>query len=303
MSIKRTVTGRVSRHGLPEEIIDTQNHIYSPRFAAMPGGPGLPVGMPDQKQYRELCSWLGITKTVITVANAYQRDNDCLIHVLREFGADARGVAAISPNITDQSLMALIDQGIVGARIMDLPGGAYNFSHIKNLDQKTSANELMIAVQFDGNTIAEKLSILVDLKSNFVIDHHGKFFKSVEPNALEVDYLKKLIDRGNCWYKFAGCYESSTIGPPHYPDVALIARVIANYAPERIIWGTNWPHNSAKSQTDYPNDMDLLDIALDWVPSEHHKKLLFHNPAELFRFNLNPQWAAAKVHESQQKTR
>ena len=288
MSIERTLTGRASRHVLPDGIIDTQSHIYAPDFPVMPGGPGLPVGMPDQKQYRELCSWLGITKTVITVANAYQRDNDCLLHVLREFGADARGVAAISPNITDQSLMALIDQGIVGARIMDLHGGAYNFSHIKNLDQKTSANELMIAVQFDGNTIAEKLSILVDLKSNFVIDHHGKFFKSVEPNALEVDCLKKLIDRGNCWYKFAGCYESSTVGPPHYPDVALIARVIANYAPERIIWGTNWPHNNAKSQNDYPNDMDLLDMALDWVPSEHHKKLLFHNPAELFRFNINP---------------
>ena len=67
-----------------------------------------------------------------------------------------------------------------------------------------------------------------------------------------------------------------------------MARVIANYAPEQIICGTNWPHNSAKSKKDYPNDMDLLDIALDWVPSEHHKKLLFHNPAELFRFNLNP---------------
>lgn len=286
MSIERTLTGRVSRHFLPEGIVDTQNHIYAPDFPAMPGGPGLPIGMPDEKQYRKLCSWLGIAKTVITVANAYQRDNDCLLHVLQKFGIDARGVAAISPNITDRALMDLTDKRVVGARIMDLPGGAYDFSYIKDLDQKTSANELMIAVQFDGNTITEKFSTLVNLKSNFVIDHHGKFFKPIDPNSIEIDCLKKLIDRGNCWYKFAGCYESSAIGAPHYPDVALIASLIADHAPERIIWGTNWPHNSARSQEGYPNDMDLLDLALDWVSSEHHEKLLVHNPAELFGFNL-----------------
>ena len=284
MSIERTLTGRASRHVLPDGIIDTQNHIYAPDFPAMPGGPGLPIGIPDKKQYRRLCSWLGISKTVVTVANAYQRNNDCLLHVLQRFGIDAHGVAAIPPNVNDKSLKTLIDKGIVGARIMDLPGGAYDFSYIKDLDQKTSANELMIAVQFDGNTISEKFSTLMNLESNFVIDHHGKFFKPIEPNSMEVDRLKQLIDRGNCWYKFAGCYESSAIGAPHYTDVAKIASLIANYAPERIIWGTNWPHNGAKSQEDYPDDMDLLDLALDWVPTEHHKKLLVHNPAELFKF-------------------
>ena len=288
MSIERTLSGRASRHVLPDGIIDTQNHIYAPDFPAMPGGPGLPIGMPDAEQYQKLCGWLGIAKTVVTVANAYQRDNDCLLQILRKFGIDAHGVAAIPPNITDQALMDLIDGGIVGARIMDLPGGAYDFSYIKDLDQKTSANELMIAVQFDGNTITRKFSTLANLKSNFVIDHHGKFFKPIEPNSIEVNRLKYLIDQGNCWYKFAGCYESSAIGPPHYQDVATIASLIAEHAPERIVWGTNWPHNGAKSQEDYPNDMDLLDLALDWVPSEHHKRLLVQNPAELFRFTLAP---------------
>ena len=143
----------------------------------------------------------------------------------------------------------------------------------------------MIAVQFDGNTITEKFSTLMNLKSNFVIDHHGKFFKPIDPNSIEVDRLKQLIDRGNCWYKFAGCYESSAIGAPHYPDVALIASLLPITHPSAS-FGTNWPHNSARSQEDYPDDMDLLDLTLDWVPSEHHEKLLVHNPAELFGFSL-----------------
>ena len=269
----------------------------------MPGGPGLPIGMPDEKQYRQLCNWLGISKTVITVANAYQRNNDCLLNVLEKFGIDAHGMAAIHPNINDKSLTNLMDKGIVGARIMDLPGGAYDFSYIKDLDQKTSTNELMIAVQFDGNTITEKFSTLVNLKSNFVIDHHGKFFKPIEPNSIEFDCLKKLIDRGNCWYKFAGCYESSAMGAPHYADVAIIASLIADHAPERIIWGTNWPHNGAKFQLsiirDYPDDMDLLDLTLDWVSSEHHNKLLVHNPAELFGFTVT--WACKRLTKHKQK--
>lgn len=285
MSIERTLTGRVSRHFLPEGIIDTQNHIYAPDFPAMPGGPGLPNGMPDIAQYKRLCDWLNIKRTVITVANAYQRDNECLLHVLNQFGPGARGVAAISPKISQRDLEHLVSKGVVGARIMDLPGGAYNFSYLTDLDRLTSSSGLMIAVQFNGNTLADKQPILNNLKSNFVIDHHGKFFKPVKPASTEINQLKKLIDRGNCWYKIAGCYESSTHGPPHYEDIAAIAKVIAAFAPDRVIWGTNWPHNAAKSQEDYPNDMDLLDLALDWVSPEHHKKLLVENPTELFQFN------------------
>jgi D-galactarolactone isomerase len=285
MTIERTLSGRESRHSLPHGIIDTQNHVYAPGFMAMDGGPGLPKGMPDITQYKKLCEWLGINKTVITVANAYQRDNECLLHVLNQFGPLARGVAAISPKIPEKDLARLMSKGIVGARIMDLPGGAYNFSYLAKLDELTSSNGLMIAVQFDGNTLADKYPVLNDLKSNFVIDHHGKFFKPVKPDSTEVAQLKKLVDRGNCWYKIAGCYESSTHGRPHYEDVAAVAKVIAAHAPERVIWGTNWPHNGAKSPEDYPNDMDLLDLALDWVKPEHHKKLLVDNPTELFKFS------------------
>lgn len=285
MTIDRTLSGRASRHSLPDDIVDTQNHVYAPGFMAMDGGPGLPNGMPDITQYKRLCEWLGIKKTVITVANAYQRNNECLLHVLSQFGPSARGVAAISSKISERDLDLLVRKGVVGARIMDLPGGAYNFSYLAKLDGLTAPNGLMIAVQFNGNTLADKYLILNNLKSNFVIDHHGKFFKPVKPDSTEVDQLKKLIDRGNCWYKIAGCYESSIHGRPHYEDVAAIARVIAAFAPDRVIWGTNWPHNGAKSQEDYPNDMDLLDLALDWVRPEHHKKLLVENPTALFQFS------------------
>ena len=94
-----------------------------------------------------------------------------------------------------------------------------------------------------------------------------------------------MLDRGNCWFKFAGCYESSQAGAPDYEDIAAVGREIAAYAPERIVWGTNWPHNMTQTTADYPNDVALLDLVMEWVPDEATRQKLFvDNPADLFDF-------------------
>ncbi len=167
---------------------------------------------------------------------------------------------------------------------MDLPGGAVPFTALAGIDRLTRVRDMMIAIQFDGNTLADKFAQLMNVRSRFVIDHHGKFFKPVSPHGPEVDMIKKLLDKGNCWFKFAGCYESSIMGGPHYDDVAEIALVISEYAPERIVWGTNWPHNSCTTTQTYPDDMTLLDLALSWIPAKYHQKVLAENPEELYGF-------------------
>ena len=98
--------------------------------------------------------------------------------------------------------------------------------------------------------------------------------------------VKRLIDGGNCWFKFSGCYESSRSGGPDYPDIAVVARVIAEYAPQRIIWGTNFPHNFAQTTVDYPDDAALLDTSLSWLPDDAARRMaLVTNPEELFDFS------------------
>lgn len=140
-----------------------------------------------------------------------------------------------------------------------------------------------VTLQFDGNRILEHADRLMRLKSRFVLDHHGKFFAGVDPAGPEIAAVKRLIDGGNCWFKFAGAYESSKSGPPDYADVAAFSRDIAAHAPERIIWGSNWPHNLAKTQADYPDDVALTDTVLDWLPNEAALRLaLVDNPEELF---------------------
>ncbi|WP_421363404.1 amidohydrolase family protein [Agrobacterium rosae] len=286
MTLIRTFEGRSPRISMPKGAIDTQMHMYLPDFPAQEGGPPVPEGTPGPDEYRRLMKWIGIERVVITQGNAHQRDNGNLIACLREMGNVAKGVAVVTRETSLDELQELVEAGVVGARIMDLPGGAVNLTHLEEVDSISQELGWSVAVQFDGSNILDHEKRLSAIKSRWIFDHHGKFFAGVTPDSPQVAALKRLIDKGNCWFKFAGCYESSRSGGPDFEDIAAVARVIANHAPERIIWGTNWPHNNAKTTEEYPDDADLLDTVLSWLPSdEARKKALVTNPEELFGFD------------------
>ncbi len=288
MSLQRTYSGTKPRFHIPPGAVDTQLHMYLEGFPALPGGPPLPPGLPGPAEYRQVMAWLGIERLVITQGNAFQHDNSCLLACLEIMGPIARGVAVITPDMPMKQLQSLHDAGIRGARIMDLPGGAVGMKDLAAVDALAAAMGWCIAVQFDGNDIVQHLPALKALKSRYIIDHHGKFFAGATPDSAEVDALKSLIDRGNCWFKFSGCYESSRSGGPDYADIADVARHIAAHAPERLIWGSNWPHNMITRTEDYLDDAALLDLALSWVPPSGHKLILVDNPTELFGFDPLP---------------
>lgn len=287
----RPTSGRSPAIAMPPGAVDTQMHMYLPGFPSLPGGPGLPAGdLPTPEQYQEFMTWLGIDRVIITQGNAQQRDNGNIIACLKAMGDVARGVAAVGPDVSDSELDALGEAGVVGLRIMDLPGGATDLSALEALDAKAAARGWMLAIQFDGSHILDHEPRLTKIKSRWVLDHHGKFFCGVTPESPHIAAVKRLIDGGNCWFKFAGVYESAKDPAPDYADVAAVARVISSYAPERIVWGTNWPHNLAKEQHDYPDDVALLETVLGWFPDEQARhRALVENPEDLFRL---PRWTA-----------
>lgn len=282
--IERTYSGKPPKTKLPKGAIDTQMHMYLPGYPALPGGPPVPEGTPGPAEYRKVMDWLGIDRVVITQGNAHQADNSCLVASLAEMGDCARGVAVITGETDGKEMQRLADAGVRGARIMDLPGGAIGLSGLKAVDEKAHDFGWCVAVQFDGSNLLDHMPLLQSVSSRYIIDHHGKFFGEGKPGRAEIDAVKSLIERGNCWFKFAACYESSKDGGPAYEDIATVARELAAYAPERIIWGTNWPHNLAKTTEDYLNDAELVDAVLSWVREEDLKTILVDNPAELFGF-------------------
>ena len=277
----RKLTGAPAANPFPRGAVDTQMHMYLPGFPALPGGPGLPQGdLPDAAAYRQVMGWMGIDRVIITQGNAHQRDNGNLLACLAEMGDCAWGVAVITPQMTAAEVSALADRRIRGARIMDLPGGAVGLEHLEAVDALAHEADWMLAIQFDGSDLLQHLPRLQRLRSRWVFDHHGKFFSGA--GEAEIGALLQLIDRGNLWFKFAGVYESSR-EPWPYADVAALSRRIAAYAPERIVWGTNWPHNGVKSPADYPDEVELAELSLGWLPENARRRVLVDNPIELYR--------------------
>lgn len=287
--INRKYTGAPPKTQMPPGAIDTQTHIYLPGFPATPGAMGLPEGLPGPEDYRQVMGWIGVDRLVITQGNAHQRDNANLVAALGAMGEIARGVAVIDGQTPEAEVEHLHKAGVRGARIMDLPGGAVGMGALAEVDARARNAGWVMAVQFDGSDIADHMPQLSALKSNWILDHHGKFFRGAAPDGPEVAFVKRLIDNGNCWFKFAACYESSRSGGPDYADIGAVARIIASYAPERILWGTNFPHNQAKTTQDYPDEAALLDTVSSWFPDDRAQVLALKENAEgLFDFPVWP---------------
>ena len=281
--IDRKLTGAKPRTRMPKGACDTQMHMYLPGYRWRADGKGVPAEpLPTPQMYRKTMGWLGIDRVVITQGNGHQMDNASLLACIAEMGECARGVAVITGETSEAEITRLAESGIVGARIMDLPGGAVGLDQLEAVDARAHAAGWMMAVQFDGTVLPELEPRLAKLRSNWVLDHHGKIFGGITPEHVAVS--KRLIDGGRCWFKFAGCYEATTTSGPDYPDMAALSREIGAHAPERIVWGTNWPHNAASRTEDYPDDASLLDLAMSWLPDDAQHRALVENPQQLYGF-------------------
>ena len=281
----RTFSGVPPRTRLPPGSIDTQMHMYLPGFPSAPGSIPLPANAPGPDEYRQVMRWLGVDRVVVTQGNAHGRDNSNLLACLAQMGDVARGVGIIDASTTDVEMARLEAARIIGARIMDLPGGAVGLDELGQVDARAAEQDWFVAVQFNGSDIVDHTQRLLALRSRWVLDHHGKFLRGARADGPEVAAVKRLLDTGRCWYKLAGCYESSLSGAPDFADVAAITAAVAAHAPDRIVWGTNWPHNRVTSAEEYPNDAELLDRVLGWLPDDAARHLaLVENPANLLKW-------------------
>jgi D-galactarolactone isomerase len=193
-------------------------------------------------------------------------------------------VVVVAPDATVPDLELLDARGVRGARIINLPGGAVTLAGMKPVERLVREVGWHLIVQFNGNEIDRHFDALGAIETDYVIDHIGKFMPPVAADDRRVDEILRLLDRGNAWFKICGCYETSSTGGPGYADVAAIGRRVIAHAPERILWGSNWPHVGVPRAA-YPDDATLFDILADWAPAEAIAKILVDNPARLYGFD------------------
>jgi D-galactarolactone isomerase len=280
----RTLTGAPPRLKAPAGTCDTHMHFYSRAYPALPGT----LNPPDATvaDYAQIKRWLGIDRSIVVQPNAYGDDNRATMAGVQALGPNARAVVVVKAGMADEELERLTSNGARGIRFMNLLGGTLTFAQMDEMAARVQPFGWSAIVQLDGCTLPEHEAQLRRLPMNYVIDHCGKFLEPVAPDHDSFKTMLRLVETGRCWVKIAGAYEFSKSGGPAYEDVGRLMRILIKQAPERVIWGSNWPHALAE-KIGYPNDAALLDLLLDWAPDETvRRRILVDNPAELYGFNL-----------------
>jgi D-galactarolactone isomerase len=271
---------------VPADACDCHHHIYDARFPfAQPSAPLLPNAR--VMDYRLLQRRIGTARNIVVTPAPYPasfEDNRVTLDAVGQFGSDARGVAIVSPAITDAELKALDEGGIRGIRfsLALLKNAAAAMDDIEPLSKRVNLLGWHVQFNVTADQIVQAGDLWKRLPTPVVFDHMGHM-----PQPLGIDHpafkvIRRLIENDKTWVKLSVTYDSSKVGPPSYADVNKVGQAYVRAAPERMLWGSNWPH---PNETNKPDDAMLLDLLAAWAPREATRhRILVENPEKLYGF-------------------
>ncbi len=274
----------VSQNLTPPGACDCHIHIYGdPKrfsFEPMPGREPPKDYLPDYLAVRDR---LSLTRTVIIQSPFYNTDNTCMLDAIRSLGPNARGIAVVSADVTDAELQNLHEGGVRGLRFgIELHNGMRPTALLEEMAARIAPLGWHVQYRSTEKDLPDIAQRLARLPVPVCIDHIGSIPPETGIEHPAFGELLRLLDTGRCWLKLSAPYQLSQSGPPGYEDYLLQAQTLASAAPERMIWGTNWPHPRVQKK---PDDAELLDVLSDWVPhNEHRNAILVDNPASLYDF-------------------
>jgi len=269
----------------PANACDCHMHIYDPvRFPMVPSQrvPPTDAAVP---QYRLLQKRIGTSRVVIVTPRNYATENQVTVDAMAQLGPNARGVAVLHPAVTDAELKRLHDAGVRGIRfsLTDPATAVVTLDMVEPLSARVADLGWHVQFNVEGQQVVDWARLLRRLPSQTVFDHMGH---PPLPAGLEHPshgIIRGLIDRGRTWVKLSGAYSNSKVGPP-YAEATKIAQAFVQAAPERMVWGSDWPHPS-EAPDRKPNDAALFDLLSEWAPDETTRhRILVENPATLYGF-------------------
>lgn len=262
-------------------------HIYDPaRFPLVPS----PRVAPDNAavpQYRLLQKRIGTTRAVIVTPKNYATDNRATADAVAQLGkTNARGVAVLHPNVTDGELRTLHNAGVRGIRfsLSDPASAVVTPDMIEPLSKRIADLGWHVQLNVDGDQIVGWAPLFRRLPSQIVFDHlaHPPLPAGIDHPSHRI--VRELLDKGRAWVKLSGAYSNSAIGPPSYPEATKIAQAFVRSAPERLVWGSDWPHPTV-APDHKPDDAVLFDLLSIWAPADTTRHgILVENPEKLYGF-------------------
>lgn len=271
-----------TRFNVPRGAVDTHAHVIGlpPDYPFMPERSYTPPEA-TARDYIAMLDATGMTYGVLTQVSVHGADNRLMVDALRANRGRLRGIAVIPLDCPEKERAALKDAGVVGLRINVLYGGGIGFEQVESY--ASLCREMGWHLQFlvDARQLPKLAPRLSKLPVPFLIDHMGHFPTTF---GIENEGFKTLVSlvRDGAWVRLSGAYRNTVEGPP-YRDTIPFAHNLVAAAPERCVWGSDWPH--VANWGVMMGVSDLLDLLADWVPdSTMRNRILVDNPQRLFGF-------------------
>lgn len=270
---------------VPKGAVDAHCHVFGPGhlFPYAPERKYTPCDAPKEKLWA-LRDHLGFSRNVIVQATCHGADNRALVDALNDSNGLARGVATVKRDVSQEALESLHAAGVRGVRfnfvkrlVDKLP-----YDSIEEIAQKIAALGWHIVIYFEAQELPELYSFFTSLPTDVVVDHMGRPDVSKPLDGEEFGlFLELLENHNNFWCKVSCPERLSLESTYHYDDVVPFARKVVESFPDRVLWGTDWPHPNLKSHT--PDDGMLVDfIPKIATTTELQQKLLVSNPMRLY---------------------
>lgn len=268
----------------PPGAVDAHCHVFGPAhlFPYAPERKYTPCDAPKETLFG-LRDYLGFSRNVIVQASCHGKNNDALVDALKSAGRLARGVAVVGQNVSDDELKEMDAAGVRAVR----------FNFVKRLVDATPKEIFLgiaeriaklgwhIVVYFEAQDLEDLIPFLKQLPTIVVVDHMGR--PDVKKGVDHPDFKRFIVllaENDNIWTKVS-CPERLTVSGPPYDDVIPFSRMLVERFPDRVLWGTDWPHPNMKSHM--PDDGILVDvIPRIAVTEELQRKLLIDNPMRLY---------------------
>jgi predicted TIM-barrel fold metal-dependent hydrolase len=273
------------RYKPPPGACDAHCHIFGPadRYPYAPDRTYTPPDAPLEK-FRKLQKILGLQRAVLVNASCHGIDNSVILDAIASSNGRYRGVANVDDDFSEEDIEALHDGGCRGARFNFVKhlGGVPDLREFHRIVARIKPFGWHVVLHFDAADLLEFRDLLRKLPVPFIIDHMGRV---PVKDGIQQEPFKQLIEtlkRDNCWVKICGAERISAMGPP-FTDALPYGRMLIKTAPDRILWGTDWPHPNIKQHM--PNDGDLVDLIPRFAPDPAiQHKILVENPKRLYGF-------------------
>ncbi len=274
------------RLAVPAGAWDSHFHVFSPidRAALVPQRHYDP---PDAglREVERLHDRLGFARGVIVQSAVYGTDNRVMLAALGKSGGRYRGIAVADADVSERALDDMADAGVRGMRLTVLYGGGVGFEIGRALEPRLRARGLHIQLLIDIADPNVPWNWLERATVPLVFDHFGHFDAALGPGCAGFQKMLRLAKDGRAWVKISGPTRISRQAPPEHEDVRPLAEALVTAAPQRMVWGSDWPHVALWDRM--PDDGDLVDDLLRWLRDEAlRRRVLVENPSILYDTDL-----------------